>query len=175
MQRVMIVGACGAGKTVLANRLGDLLGLPVLHLDALRYQPDWSLVDDDAFAAAQRRAVTGPRWVIDGNSLATLDIRARAADTIIVLDLHPAICLLGILHRRWRYHGGQHPDGVFDRITPEVVRYVWSYRARHLPRVLKVIAAHGPNATLIQLTRRRDVARFLADARHEHTPKGGRS
>lgn len=37
MQRIVVIGAGGAGKTVLANRLGRILGLPVTHLDALRY------------------------------------------------------------------------------------------------------------------------------------------
>ncbi|WP_157751499.1 hypothetical protein [Actinoplanes derwentensis] len=39
MRKIAIVGNSGAGKTVLANRLGTLLEIPVTHLDALRYDP----------------------------------------------------------------------------------------------------------------------------------------
>ncbi|MEL6615862.1 MAG: AAA family ATPase, partial [Bacteroidota bacterium] len=33
MQRVMIVGGPGAGKSTLARRLGEATGLPVIHID----------------------------------------------------------------------------------------------------------------------------------------------
>jgi len=110
VQRIAIVGAGGAGKTVLARQLGELLAVRVVHLDALRYTPDWTLVPDEDFEAAQHEAVAGASWVIDGNSLATLPIRAAAVDTIIVLDPHPLVCLLGVFRRRLRYRGGQHPE-----------------------------------------------------------------
>jgi adenylate kinase family enzyme len=42
MQRIAVLGAGGAGKTVVARRLGHLLGLPVTHLDQLRYDPSWT-------------------------------------------------------------------------------------------------------------------------------------
>jgi hypothetical protein len=96
MQKIAILGAVDAGKTVLARQLGDLLRLPVTHLDALRYDLLWDLVPYGDFAAAQRRLVAGPAWMIDGDSLATLSLRAAAADTIIALDVCPAVCLWGI-------------------------------------------------------------------------------
>ncbi|MET7996703.1 hypothetical protein ABZU76_38050 [Amycolatopsis sp. NPDC005232] len=40
--------------------------------------------------------------------------------------LWPFTCLAGILQRRRRYYGGQHTnDGVYDRISCELVRYIW--------------------------------------------------
>jgi adenylate kinase family enzyme len=162
MRKIAIVGASGAGKTVLANQLGALLGIPVTHLDALRYDADWNLVAEDEFAARQREVVATDQWIADGNSLATLSIRAVAADTVIVVDPPPLVCLWGILQRRWHYRGGQHADGVFDRITVESLRYTSRYRRGHLARTLACIAEHGPQATVVHLTSRRQVDRFLA-------------
>jgi adenylate kinase family enzyme len=161
MRRIAIVGAGGAGKTVLANRLGAALRIPVTHLDALRYDAGWNLVPADDFADRQRQATTSQKWIMDGNSLATLPIRAAAADTVIVVDPPPLICLWGILQRRWRYRGGQHPDGVFDRVTVDFVRYVIRYRRCHLPRTLACIAEHGPHATVVHLTSRRQADQFV--------------
>ena len=167
MQRIAILGAGGAGKTVLARQLGHLLDLPVTHLDQLRYDPDWNVVDEEVFIAAQRRLFAGDRWIADGNSSASLAIRAARAATIIVLDPHPLVCLAGVLRRRLTYRGGQHADGVYDRISLDVLRYVLSYRRRHLPRVLARVREYGGHAELIHLTHRRAAEHLITRIRTE--------
>jgi adenylate kinase family enzyme len=162
VRRIAVIGAGGAGKTILAHRLGAILGLPVTHLDQLRYHSDWTLVPDAVFHDAQQKLADSEAWVVDGNYLASLPIRVAAADMIILLDPHPLVCLAGIAARRWHYHGGQHPDGAFDRISVDFLRYVWRYRRRHLPRVLACIATHGEHAELLHLTSRRQVDRLVA-------------
>ncbi len=162
MRKIAIVGNSGAGKTVLANRLGTLLRIPVTHLDALRYDAGWNLVPEAVFTDQQRTAVAADRWIIDGNSLATLPIRAAAADTVIMVDPPPWVCIWGILQRRRRYRGGQHRDGVFDRITIDSLRYTASFRRAHGPRTLACIAEHATHATVVHLTSRRQADRFVA-------------
>lgn len=162
MRRIAIVGNGGAGKTVLANKLGRLLGIAVTHLDALRYAEDWTPVPEQVFVARQRQAMAADRWIIDGNALASLAGRAAAADTVIVVDPPPLVCLWGVLRRRLRYRGGRHPDGVHDHITSEFLRYVRRYRRDHLPRVLARIAEHACGAEVVHLTSRRQVDQYLA-------------
>jgi adenylate kinase family enzyme len=41
MKRIAIIGSGGSGKSTLARNLGDVLGLPVYHLDNLYWQPAW--------------------------------------------------------------------------------------------------------------------------------------
>jgi adenylate kinase family enzyme len=161
MQRIAVIGAGGAGKTVLANRLGSLLGLPVTHLDALRYTQTWQVVPEEQFVAAQQAVIATDRWIMDGNSLASMPIRFAAADTIVFLDLPARTCLWGVLHRRWRYRGGQHPDGVHDRISWSFLVYIWRFRRQSRPAVRACIAEHGGHAVLIDVTSRRHVARLL--------------
>jgi adenylate kinase family enzyme len=43
MQRVAVIGCGGSGKTTLARQLGELLDLPVIHIDA-RY---WRYIDGE--------------------------------------------------------------------------------------------------------------------------------
>lgn len=164
MERIAIIGCGGSGKSTVARQLGQALGLPVTHLDAVYYDETWKPLPQEEFAAQQEKLVAGERWLIEGNYASTLSIRLAAADTVIFLDLPAWTCLWGIAQRRWRYRGGQHlKDGVFDRITWSFVRYIIGYRRTKRPKVRTLIAEHGPHVKLIALTSRRQANRLLAE------------
>ena len=38
--KIAVLGFSGSGKSTLAQRLGDLTGAPVLHLDTVQFLPD---------------------------------------------------------------------------------------------------------------------------------------
>ena len=86
----------------------------------------------------------------------------RSADTVIFLDLPAATCLWSIARRRWRYGGGQHKDGVYDRLNWPFVSYVLAYRRRMRPRVEALVAEHGSHARYVHLKTRREATRFVA-------------
>jgi adenylate kinase family enzyme len=164
MERVVVVGCGGSGKTYLSNLLARVLDLPLTHLDAVYYDSDWQPLAADVFAARQRSLVASSRWLIEGNYAGSLSIRLARADTVIFLDLPALVCLIGILQRRWQYRGGQHEGvGVYDRITWGFIRYVWRYRANMRPKVRRLMAEHGTAARTITLTSRRQADRFLKE------------
>jgi len=41
MKRVLVIGSGGSGKATLARRLGERLGLEVIHLDVMFWRPRW--------------------------------------------------------------------------------------------------------------------------------------
>ena len=170
MDRIVIIGCGGSGKTVVARRLASLLDAPLTHLDAVYYGADWQPKPQDEFAAIQRDLVQHDRWIIEGNYAGTMPIRLARADTVIFLDLPARTCLLGIAQRRWRYRGGQHDDGVFDRITWNFVRYILRYRCDMRPRVTTHLTEHGKHTRYVRLTSRRKVNQFLHAVETSATP-----
>ena len=51
MQRVLVIGGNGCGKTTLAVQLAQKLGLPLTHLDRLYWQDNWQPVPNAVFDA----------------------------------------------------------------------------------------------------------------------------
>src|SRR2546423_1075672 len=114
MQRVVILGSGGAGKSTLARRLGLATGLPVIHLDAEYWQPGWIEPERDQWDQRVSELAAGEQWIMDGNFSRTLDVRLRACDTIIFLDVPRLLCLQRVIRRWWRNRGQ-----VRDDMAPE--------------------------------------------------------
>jgi adenylate kinase family enzyme len=162
VERVAIVGCGGSGKSYVARELGRLLDLPVIHMDAVYFDDQWNPLPMERFEAKQHELVAAPRWVIDGNYNSTVQVRLEAADTVVFMDLPTHVCLWGILSRQLRHGCGQNDrNGVYNRITSDVLRYVLGYRRKMRPRMLTKIDQHASGAQVIALTSRRQARRFL--------------
>lgn len=114
MQRVLVIGPCGAGKSTLSVELARRLALPVHHIDQLNWQPGWVEGGKDELRTKLDAIVAGERWLIDGNYGGTMDIRLARADTVVYLDYPIRLCLRRLLGRIWTYRGLTRPDMTRD-------------------------------------------------------------
>ncbi|OQY23050.1 MAG: adenylate kinase [Anaerolineaceae bacterium 4572_32.1] len=85
-RRINVVGTTGSGKTTLAHRLGRILQIPHVELDALHWGPDWMPASLAVFRERVALALSGECWVVDGNYSKTRDIIWSRADTVVWLD-----------------------------------------------------------------------------------------
>ena len=99
MERVAVVGSGGAGKTTFARALGERTGLPVVHLDEHHWLPGWVEAPREEWHALQEALIDRDRWIVDGNYGGSFDTRFARADTVVVLALPRAQCILGVLRR----------------------------------------------------------------------------
>ena len=87
MQKVLIVGSPGAGKSVLARRLHAATGLPLHYLDCLWHRPDGGHVTAAEFDRALAQVLAQQRWIVDGNYLRTLPVRLAACDAVVRIPM----------------------------------------------------------------------------------------
>jgi adenylate kinase family enzyme len=121
MQKIVIIGPPGAGKSTFAQILGNILDIEVIHLDRYFWQPGWKEYPRKARIAIQQQLVRGKdRWIIEGTYLGSSDSRLEVADTIIFLDMPRLVCLWRAIKRHITYRGYSRldiPDGCTDRLS----------------------------------------------------------
>lgn len=165
MERIIIVGCGGAGKSTLARQLGDKLGLPVVHLDKLFWRPGWVQVTQEEFDKLHQAEIAKEKWIIDGNFNRTFPKRLACCDTVIYLDFSRFACLTGVLKRILTTHGTVRPDmgeGCPERIDFEFLKWVWNFNKTNRQTYYKQL--RESDADVYILKNRRQVAAFLNNA-----------
>lgn len=99
MERILLIGNAGAGKTTFAKQLAEKRNLPLVHLDRLYWQGDWSHLSCDEFDAILQCELEKPQWIIDGNFNCTIAHRLQYCDTVFYFDFPTITCLAGITKR----------------------------------------------------------------------------
>ncbi|MEY4520194.1 MAG: hypothetical protein RLZZ499_2794, partial [Cyanobacteriota bacterium] len=143
MQKVAIIGSCGAGKSTLAMNLGKKLNLPVIHLDAYYWQSGWQETDASQWLEIQQELIKGNSWIIDGNYGNTMGIRLAAADTVIWLDFNRYLCLWRVCKRYLKYPGKTRPDMAAncpERLNRDFIQYVWNFPRVHRSKIIDKLA-----------------------------------
>jgi adenylate kinase family enzyme len=99
-ERICVLGPSNSGKSTLAKAIARKRGLEVIHLDLLYHLPDtdWVVRPIDEFVALHGAAITGERWVIDGNYSKCMPQRFLRATGLILLDVSTPASLF----RYWR-------------------------------------------------------------------------
>ena len=165
MKKILVIGSGGSGKSTFSRRLGEKLGLPVVHLDQLYWRPGWVETPKVEWVEIVRRELARDTWVMDGNFGGTRAMRMQAADTVIFLDLPRYLCMYRILKRTLIYRRGQRPDmatGCEERFDLEFIMWVWNYPNRARLNVLEELRMF-PGKNVIFLKSRGEIEQFLRE------------
>lgn len=98
-KRILVIGSPGGGKSTFSRRLGELSGLPVVHLDQLFWNSDRTTVTREVFDQRLEKALAEECWIIDGNYQRTMERRMEQCHTVFFLDYPVETCLEGVRSR----------------------------------------------------------------------------
>lgn len=149
MQRVVIFGRGGSGKTTLSYQLGLSTGLPVIELDKLYWNKDLVVLSEEEWINRQSQIVDGDEWILDGD-LGPYDAtrpRLERSDTVVILDTHVIRCLARALRRGTRRR--------------DFWVWVLTWSRVHRPRIVKEVRQYAPTASLVILKSPRAASRWL--------------
>ena len=161
--KIQIIGYSGSGKSTLARQLGDIAGIPVLHLDNTHFYGDWQERTAEEQAEIVRAFMAAnDSWIIDGNFTSVATERFAMSDMTIFLDFNRWTCFWAAYRRSRKYRGQVRPDlGCTEKFDRSFRRWILidgrtrEHRQKHLNNL---------NATAgqkIVLKNRRQVRTFL--------------
>lgn len=166
MQRIVILGNAGSGKSTLARALGKRLGLPVVHLDTLFWEPGWVEPDAEQFRARVSEAIAADAWICEGNyARRTFDLRLPRADLIIWLDTPRLTYFTRVIMRSvMNRPRSDLPTGCtekLDRAFLTFLNFVWNFDHGYRPGIDAVRQAIGPQIPTVHLRCRWQIGAFL--------------
>jgi nicotinamide riboside kinase len=147
--RVVMLGRGASGKSTLAVQLATITRLPVIELDRIFWQPGLVATPRAQWEAIQQELVKREKWIIDGDlgPYDVVDIRLRAADTVVFLDFSLLRCACRAIRR-----SGERID---------FWRWLLRYRRKSRPRLMEAIATHAARANFHILRNPDEVRRFV--------------
>ncbi len=165
MKRILVIGSSGAGKSTLAKKLGERLGLKIIHLDKIYWKPNWTEPTKDEWRETLKKVMSeDAAWIMDGNFSGTLDIRIPACDTVIFLDMPPAVCIYRVLKRVAFSYGKTRSDMADDcpeKFDWEFLKWIWDFENRSKGKMEKLLEQYENEKTIIRLRSKREVENFL--------------
>ena len=151
MKKIVFLGRGGAGKSTSARRLSETINVPLVELDKVFWQPGLQPLGKEAWITLQRELARKDEWIMDGD-LGKYDVlseRLKYADTVIILNFPLFTCA-------WR---------AFRRSSERLDFWWWlvTWRRVELPKILKSVEQHAPDAKLIILKNQRQLDQFLSE------------
>jgi adenylate kinase family enzyme len=163
MQKIAIFGSPGSGKSTLAQQVSARLNIPIVHLDALLWYPNWENVPDNQWQAELGAVRRQPQWIIDGFHPDAIDFYLDLADGVIFLDLPPLLCLSQAIGRYLHYAKTSRPDlpGYEECLEWDILKGIWYSPQTTRPVILHKIQQHGKTEQFYRLRSKGAIANFL--------------
>ena len=100
-RRILVMGRAGSGKSTVAARLGEALGIPVVHLDSLFWDANWQPVGWTSSGHLEASEAAADEWIMDGNYMTSpgFGTRIGRAQLVLVAEAPLHVCLWRVIRR----------------------------------------------------------------------------
>ena len=158
MQRIIIIGCPGSGKSRLSRALHNKTGIPLYHLDMMYWNADKTTVEKSVFLERLSAVLKKDEWIIDGNYGSTMELRMAACDTVIFLDYPLEVCLDGVKERRGKPRSDM--PWIETEEDAEFIEFIKSYNEQQKPKVLELLEKYS-DKNIVNFKSREEADAFL--------------
>jgi adenylate kinase family enzyme len=179
-KRVLVIGCSGGGKSTLSLKISARFDLEYLSYDRdVRWLPGWQVRDREEQRLIVADLLSRDRWIMDGTTVSTFDLRLPRADLLIWVRVPRRVALSGVARRVLANYGRGRIDmaeGCTEQLPDlEFLTFIWTFETRVAPRIVSSIDRFGPNVPVVTLTSRSEFATLLyAQKPHGRADKGRR-
>ncbi|MBR5798209.1 MAG: topology modulation protein [Clostridia bacterium] len=165
MNRIIVIGGNGSGKSTFSKQLAAVSHLPLVHLDRLLWHGHWQTRTREEFDALLDAELQKDRWIIDGNYNRTIPKRLSYCDTIFYFDFSTLRCLWGVTKRVLTNYGKSRDDmGGYcpERFDLSFYKAILQFNKAHRKHYHAMMQeAREQGKTVVIFHNRRQVKRYL--------------
>ena len=158
MNKIIVIGCPGSGKSTFSIELHSRTGIPLYHLDMMYWNADKTTVEKQVFLDRLCEVLNKDNWIIDGNYISTMESRLSVCDTVFWLDYSLDICLEGVKARI----GKERPDmpWVETEEDEEFIDFIKKFNEEQRPIILKLLEKYS-DKNIVVFKSREEASRYL--------------
>ena len=159
MNKIIVIGCPGSGKSTFAKELKKIYNIPLYHLDLIWNKPDKTTITRDEFDLELNKIFKEDEWIIDGNYQRTIERRIKEANTIFLLDYLLEICLNGAINRV----GTKRDDmpWIEESLNEEFKQKILDFSQDKLPKIYELLNNYKENKNIIVFKNREESSKYL--------------
>lgn len=161
IKKIMIFGRPGSGKSYFAQQLHTYTHLPLYHMDNYFFEKNWQEKETLQYLREERDIVQKKKWIIDGNSIHSLEIRYQKAELALYFNFPRWYCLPRVVQRFLENKTRpDRPANCPEKLSWKFLKYLWQFETRLHSKLIKLKTCY-PDVVFFEIKSKKALQKFL--------------